>query len=337
MITLSVIDNTIRNKRVLVRGDIDVPADDATRLEAIWPTIEFLLERENIVILCGHLGRPQGAFEEQFSTKRVAGWFAKKEVDNSWIDGSFHGFEINKNFIVLENLRFFPEEENNDPEFTKELSELGEVYVNEAFATCEREHASIVGVPKLLPHYAGFRLAKEIEVLEKVLENPRRPLLAIIGGAKIETKVPVISKMAELADKVLIGGKIVTEAFSYPLDRNKVTALPLTEDFKDIFPQAIADVEADFLLANTIVWNGPFGAIEEEQWQAGTKKVAELISKNKKAYKIVGGGDTVAFLRKLGVLNCFDWVSTGGGSMLKFLAGEALPGVIALLNWMKGS
>lgn len=332
MITLPVIDESIRGKRVLVRGDIDIPADAPTRLEAIWPTVEYLLERENTVILCGHLGRPDGKYDEQFSAKRVAEWFAKKELISSWVDGRFHGFEINKNFIVLENLRFFPEEENNDVNFSRELSTLAEVYVNEAFATCERAHASIVGVPKLLPHFAGFRLVKEITVLEKIMKNPRRPLLAIIGGAKMETKIPVITKMTEFADKVLIGGKIVTEAFSYPLDRNKVTALPLTEDFKDIFPQAIVDAEADFLLANTIVWNGPFGAIEEEKWQAGTKKVAELILKNKKAYKVVGGGDTVAFLQKLGVLDQFNWVSTGGGSMLKFLSGEKLPGIEALIN-----
>ena len=331
MITLPVIIDSIRNKRVLVRGDIDVPIDDYTRLEAIWPTIEFLLERENTVILCGHLGRPDGKYDEQFSAKRVAEWFAKKELRISWIDNGFHGYEINPNFVVLENLRFFPEEEKNDPEFAKELANLAEVYINESFANCERAHTSMVGVPKLLPHYAGFRLVKEIEVLEKVLDNPRRPLLVIIGGAKMETKIPVIAKMTDFADKILIGGKIVTEAFSYPLNRNKITALPLTEDFKDIFPQAIADAEADFLLANTIIWNGPFGAIEEEKWQAGTKKVAELILKNKKAYKVVGGGDTVDFLKKLGVLNNFDWVSTGGGSMLKFLSGEKLPGIEALL------
>lgn len=330
MITLPVIDESIKGKRILVRGDIDIPEGDYTRLEAIWPTIEFLLEQENTVILCGHLGRPQNSFEEQFSTKRVAEWFAKKELIFSWVDGRFHGFEINKNFIVLENLRFFPGEEKNDPDFAHELADLTEIYVNESFATCEREHASIVGVPKILPHFAGFRLAKEIEVLEKILTNPRRPLLAIIGGAKMETKIPLITKMSDYADKVLIGGKLVTEAFNYPLDRNKVTALPLTQDFKDIFPQAIADAEADFLLANTIVWNGPFGAIEEENWQAGTKKVCELVLKNKRAYKVVGGGDTVGFLQKLGVLNNFDWVSTGGGSMLKFLAGESLPGIESL-------
>ncbi|MDO8515281.1 MAG: phosphoglycerate kinase [bacterium] len=305
MITLPVIDETIKNKRVLVRGDIDVPVDDAMRLEAIWPTIEFLLEHENTVILCGHMGRPLNGFEEQFSTKRVAEWFAKKEVDSSWIDGRFHGFEINKNFIVLENLRFSPEEEKNDENFSKELSGLAEVYVNESFANCERAHASMVGVPKLLPHFAGFRLVKEIEVLGKIVENPRRPLLAIIGGAKIETKQPLIDKMKNFADFVVIGGKLATVEKDFIID-----SLPV---------------------AQTIIWNGPFGAIEEEQWQAGTKKVVELILKNKKAYKVVGGGDTVAFLQKLGVLNQFDWVSTGGGSMLKFLAGEKLPGIEALL------
>jgi len=326
---LPIIDETITNKRVLVRGDIDVPIDDYTRLEAIKPTIDYLLDQSNVVILCGHLGRPTGGYEEKFSAKRVAHWFANKEISPGWIEGRFHGFEIDRNFIVLENLRFFPEEEKNDPGFAQELASLAEVYVNESFANCERAHASMVGVPKLLPHFAGLRLVKEIEMLSKVINNPHRPVLAIIGGAKIETKAPVIDKMSSLADKVLIGGKIVTEAFNYNLDRSKVVALPLTQDFKDIFPQAIADAEADFLLANTIIWNGPFGAIE--RWQAGTKKVAQLILKNKKAYKVVGGGDTVDFLRKLGITDQFDWVSTGGGSMLNFLAGEKLPGIEALL------
>lgn len=313
-----------------MRGDIDVPVDDYARLEAIKPTIDYLRDHGNVVILCGHLGRPIGDYEERFSVKRVAHWFANKEVNPSWIEGRFRGFEVDRNFIVLENLRFYPEEEKNDSGFAREIADLAEVYVNEAFATSERAHASIVGVPKFLPHFAGFQLAKEVEMLSKITNNPRRPVLAIIGGAKIETKAPVISAMEKLADKIIVGGKIVTEVFHYSLDREKVFALPLTEDFKDIFPQAISDMEADFLLADTIIWNGPFGAIEEDQWQAGTKKVAELILKNKKAYKVVGGGDTVDFLRKLGITDQFDWVSTGGGSMINFLSGGKLPGIEAL-------
>ncbi|MEK7566033.1 MAG: phosphoglycerate kinase [Patescibacteria group bacterium] len=301
---LPVVDDSIKNKRVLIRGDLDTPVDDYSRLEAIWPTVEFLLKNGNTVILSGHIGRPEGKFSEQFSTKRIAEWFAKKELMSSWIDGGLRGFEIDKNFVVLENLRFFAEEENNDEGFTKELAGLGEIYVNESFANCERAHASMVGVPKLLPHFAGFRLAKEIEVLSGVLENPGRPLLVIIGGTKVETKQPLIDKMEGFADVVVIGGKLATE-------------------------------EKDFLIeslpgAKTIVWNGPMGDIENG-YEAGTRKLVDLILAQKEAFKIVGGGDTVGYINKLGMADKFDWVSTGGGSMLKFLCGEVLPGLEALL------
>ncbi len=296
-------DDSIKNKRVLVRGDLDTPVDDYSRLEAILPTIEFLLKNQNIVILCGHVGRPGGKFSEEFSTKRVAEWFRDKCP--IWVDGRFRGFEIDKNFVVLENLRFFAEEENNDEDFTRELAGLADVYVNEAFASSFENHVSIVGVPKLLPHFAGFRLDKEIEVLLQVLENPQRPLLAIIGGAKVETKQPLIDKIRELADAVIVGGKLATQ-------------------------------EKDFLIeslpsAKTIVWNGPMGDIENGH-EAGTRKLADLILAQKGAFKIAGGGDTVGFLRKNNLLNGFDFVSTGGGSMLKFLAGEELPGIEALLK-----
>lgn len=285
MISLPIIDETVKNKKVLVRGDIDIPDGDFFRLEAIKPTIDFLLQNNNQVILCGHRGRPNGKVVPELSTKIIADYFESK-------------------FQVLENLRFDPREENNDPEFARGLAGMAEVYVNEAFADSERAHASIVGVPKFLPHFAGFRLAKEVEVLTKVLENPARPLLVIIGGAKIETKQPFINEMKNFADHVVIGGLLATKEKDFLID-----SLPP---------------------AKTIVWNGVFGEIETGH-VAGTEKLTKLILENKDAYKIVGGGDTVGFLQKNNLLSGFNFVSTGGGSMLKLLAGEKLPGIEALL------
>lgn len=277
----------LKNKKIFVRGDIDVPLDpfDDTRLKNIQPTIDYLLKQNCQIILCGHLGRPDGKIVPELSTKIIADYFENK-------------------FRVLENLRFDPREETNDSEFARELADLADVYVNEAFAASEREHASIVGVPKFLPHYAGFRLAKEIEILSGVLENPKRPLLVIIGGAKLETKQPLINKMKNFADSVVIGGMLATQE-------------------KDFIINSLPE-------AKTIVWNGVFGEVETGNVE-GTKKLIDLILAQTSAYKVVGGGDTVGFLGKLGLADKFDWVSTGGGSMLKFLSGEKLPGIEALL------
>lgn len=286
MVKLPVIDETVKNKRILIRGDIDVPLKpfDDTRLKDIKPTIDFLLKQNCQVILCGHLGRPNGKIVPELSTKIIADYFEN-------------------NFQVLENLRFDPREENNNEDFARQLADLADIYVNEAFAASERAHASIVGVPKFLPHFAGFRLAKEVEILSKVLENPARPLLVIIGGAKIETKQPLINKMKNFADHVIIGGLLATKEKDFVID-----SLPP---------------------AKTIVWNGVFGEVETGH-VAGTEKLVKLILENKDAYKIVGGGDTVGFLDKIGLTKQFSWISSGGGSMLQFLAGEKLPGIQAL-------
>lgn len=280
---LPVIDETVKNKRVLVRGDIDVPDGDFFRLEAIKPTIDFLLQNNNQVILCGHRGRPTG-FDPKLTTKPIQDFFS--------------------NIKVLENLRFDPREINNDESLARELAQNQDIFVNESFAESYREVASISGVAKLLPHFAGFRLAKEVEVLSKVLENPVRPLLVIIGGAKIETKQPLIDKMKNFADQVVIGGLLATKEKDFLID-----SLPP---------------------AKTIIWNGVFGEVETGH-VTGTEKLINLILENKEAYKIVGGGDTVGFLQKNNLLSNFDFVSTGGGSMLKLLAGEKLPGIEALL------
>ena len=342
---LPVIDQVeVDGKRVFIRGDIDIPLTggkivDETRLLDIWPTLEFLLKKDCLVFLGGHLGRPGGKEVTTLSSQPVAEWLAQKvggSVSGVCLKGDICGFLVNDKLTVLENLRFDPREEASDEVYAQELASLADVYVDEAFGACYENHTSLALIPNFLPHFAGLRLAKEVEKLSAVLENPRRPVLVIIGGAKTESKVPVIAGIQKLADRILLGGKIVVDVFSYArehkmnLDPEKVTALPLTADFKDIFAQAIANMAPDFINAGTIVWNGPFGAVEEEGSQLGTRMVADLILGNPRAYKVVGGGDTVAFLDKLKVTNKFDWVSSGGGSMLKFLAGEKLPGIEAL-------
>ncbi len=337
MIKLPVVDqiSDISGKRIFVRGDIDVPLNeghikDDTRLRDIWPTIEFLLSKNCQVVLAGHLGRPEGKVVPELSSRPVASWVS--DHVNGQVSEIQGGFKVNEQIIVLENLRFNPGEEENSPEFAQHLASLAEVYVNESFAVDEREHASIVGVPKLLPHYAGFRLAREIEVLSKVLENPARPLVVIIGGAKLETKIPLISKMENVADAVIVGGKLLSEIKigSPIMAMEKVKILRLTDNTKDITLESIDRQSAILASAGTIVWNGPVGLVEEYNYQVGTRRIAELVAASP-AYKIVGGGDTVGFLEKLGLTEKYDWVCSGGGSMLKFLAGEKLPGVEALL------
>lgn len=314
----------VLGKRVFVRGDIDVPLEngkisDETRLKDIWPTIEFLLNQNCDVVLAGHLGRPGGKVDSSLSSSPVKEWFITKTNGNSKLQ-------------VLENLRFDPREETNDENYAKELAGMADVYVNEAFASCGGEHASIVGVPKLLPHYAGFRLAKEVEVLSNMTSNPKRPMLAIIGGAKLETKIPVISKMAEVADNVIVGGKLLTEySVSSIQYSEKVITLQLIENKKDCTLESIDNIQSLVTAAATIVWNGPVGIVEDLTYQVGTKRLAELVTASP-AYKVVGGGDTIGFLDKLGLTDKFDWVSSGGGSMLKLLAGEELPGITALLK-----
>lgn len=346
MINLPVVDRIgdVSGKNVFVRGDIDVPLSqekitDDTRLREIWPTIEFLLQQGARVILAGHLGRPEGKVEPGLSSRVVAQYFGKLVNSGEFEEvhfGIVNGYKINDQLTLLENLRFFAGEEENNEEFSRSLSKLASFYVNEAFAASEREHASIVGVPKLLPRFAGFRLAKEVEVLANVLESPKRPLTVIIGGAKLETKIPLISKMAEIADTVIVGGKLVAEITvgSFIMTLPNVKLLRLTETTKDTTLESIDRVIGESLATDdlgTIVWNGPVGKVEDYTYQVGTRRIAEMLA-NSPAKRIVGGGDTIAVLNKLGLTDKFDWVCSGGGSMLKFLAGEKLPGVEALIN-----
>jgi len=333
----------LKDKTVFLRADLDVPINnsqvlDDTRLKAWFPTLEYLLSQNAKVIIAGHLGRPQGK-DEKLTLKPVADWIAKKNNGEAKKGGieEFAGWQITKSVIVLENLRFYKEEEENNEEFAKKLASLAQIYVNDAFASSHRAHASIAGITKYIPSYAGLRLLKEVEGLSKVLNSPQRPLTVIIGGAKIETKLPLVEKMHSLADYVLVGGeiaendKVLLKVAHEKIQGQKSALLvaDLTQDLKDITPKSAENFVQISKSSNTIVWNGPMGQVEKEEYQTGTKILAEEISKLS-AYKIVGGGDTLAYLKKIDLLSKFDFVSTGGGAMLEFLAGIKLPGLIVL-------
>lgn len=344
----------IKNKTIILRADLDVPLKneritDDTRLLAVIPTIEFILKNEAKIILIGHLGRPEGETCEQrksekFSLLPVVKWFNEKlEIKSSKLEaekfGDFEGWKLSDRFSILENLRFYKEEETNDQEFAKRLASLGEVYVNDAFAVSHRNHASITGITKFLPSFAGLKLTEEIEVLSKVLENSKRPLVVIIGGAKIETKLPVVERMHQIADYILVGGEIAEQdkallKVQHEKVVNKKPVLlvaDLEEDKKDITKKSTENFSQILSKGETIVWNGPMGMISdtEKVYSRATKLIAEAIIKTK-AKSIVGGGDTVGYLKRLNLLDKFSFVSTGGGAMLNFLAGEKLPGIEAL-------
>ncbi len=331
----------LSGKRVVVRYECDVRLSenneilDETRLISGFSTVEYLLENNCEVIIIGHLRRPSG-WDEKYSLLPVAKWFADAfESTESDIEvGKFKGWKIKENLTLLENLRFFNEEKENNSNFTKELASLGEIYVNEAFGSSHREHASIVGIPKLLPSFPGFHFIKEVKVLESVINSPKNPLTIILGGAKMETKLPIIAKMQNIADFILIGGKISSKDRSVleniKSGKAKLIIANLTSDGKDIHEGSVKEFEEIISKSAMIVWNGPMGYLEGG-FKESTLSIAKAII-NSNAYKIAGGGDTVAFLNKHNLFDKFDFVSMGGGAMLQFLSGVPLPGVVALQN-----
>lgn len=360
-------DFDVKGKRVLVRCDFDVPLDkqgnimDDFKIQKGIPTIKYLIKNKAKLVLMGHLGRPKGKVVESLRVEPVR----KRLSEILGIPVK----EKNSQVTILENLRFDKRERGNDDKFSQELAKLGDIYINDAFGVCHRSHASIVGIPKYLPSGAGLLLEKEIEVLSKVLDNPKRPLVSVIGGFKLSSKTKVIESFLKMSDHVLIGGKIANTILivKRDLDRpmpsedvvKQVQDLILTstklhlptdvigsKDKVNAREVAVAKVEKDEMLldigpetihlfadiiesAKTIIWAGPLGYFENALFEQGTKKIGEKIA-NSKAFKIVGGGDTVSALAKYGLRDKFDHVSTGGGSMLMFLAGDELPGLTVL-------
>jgi len=350
-------DFDISSKKVIVRGDVDLGDEiregDEVKLNTIIPTIKYLIQKECKIIIIGHRGRPADAEAlagearrikfENLSLRRVSellsGLLEKEvkfvdEILGEKVSGEVKNLG-SSDISMLENLRFDSREEANDENFARELASLGEIYVNEAFSSSHRAHASIVGIPKFLPHAAGFRLVEEVEHLSRVIENPERPLIFLISGVK-EDKLEMINGIADKADKIWVGGRLpeyMEKITSYKLQttNEKLMVAQLNPDKEDITIRSIENFETEIKRAKTIVLAGVVGKYEDEGHRQGTKRVFEAVA-DSSAYKVAGGGDTEAAIAMFNLVNKFDWISVGGGAMLEFLAKGTLPGIEALVQ-----
>jgi phosphoglycerate kinase len=383
-------DLDMRGKRVLVRVDFNVPVKDGqvtddTRIQRALPTIRHILSEGGRPILISHLGRPKGEPEPEYAMDPVAerleellgepvlkldaavGPEVEKELDN-W-DG--------RGVVLLENSRFYPGETKNDPEFSEQLASLADLYVDDAFGAAHRAHATTVGVAERLPAAAGLLLEEEVDYLDGVLENPERPFVAILGGAKVSDKLGVIESLLEVADTLLIGGamcftffkaqdyevgdslveddyleearrlmdeagdKLVLPADVVVADRMEEDAesetvgvdnIPPYKMGLDIGPRTVELFEEHISGAKTIFWNGPMGVFEIEAFAKGTEGVARAVAaaSAEGTTSVIGGGDSVAAVRKLGLEDRMSHISTGGGASLEYVEGKELPGVAAL-------
>jgi phosphoglycerate kinase len=318
-------DADIAGKKVLLRADLDVGENDEGlfRLKALIPTLKFLKDKDCDVILIGHKGRPGGKEVEKYSLEPVS----KRLEDllgKEWGEEEMKKLKMN----MMENLRFSEGEENNDDHYAMHLAEEGEFYVNEDFAVSHREHASIVGLPKYLPHAAGIRFMEEIDNLSKVF-NAEGPIVVIIGGVK-EDKTNYIEGLKGLADKVLVAGRL-PDYLPEDINDPKLVVAKLIPDKEDITVRSIEMFADEIAQAKTIIVAGPMGKYEEDGHGMGTERVLTLVSETQ-AMKISCGGDTANALHKYGLVDKFDWVSVGGGASLEFLIKRALPGIDALLN-----
>lgn len=330
-------DIYVFGKRVIVRMDLDVD-EDYTRVDLAKDTILFLIEKKARVIISGHKGRPEGKIVEELSLRHLAVVVSKIIGNNVAFVNDTIG-EIAKSaslalkdgeVMLLENLRFDQREEKNSEEFAKNLASLGEVYINEAFAVSHRKHASIIGIPKLLPHAAGSRFIKEVDNLSRIIENPKKPLVAVISGTK-EDKVDFIKGFVKVADKILVGGIIPNYFGNHNPDPKKIVMGRLTPDTFDIDEETISKFKEEISRAGTLVLAGVPGKYEEEAHRQGTKEVFEAIARSP-SFKLAGGGDAEAAITLLGLNDRFDWISVGGGAMLEFLSKGTLPGIEALLE-----
>jgi phosphoglycerate kinase len=342
----SVRDADVDGKVVLVRSDLNVPLEngkvaDDTRIRASTPTLALLLYNgASEVRICSHLGRPKT--EEDRAT------YSMKPIEER-----LRELLPDDRIVVLENTRFDPREAKNDPSFAQELAEGCDVYVNDAFGSAHRAHASTEGVAHLLPAYAGLLLEKELEHLGTLLGDVERPFVLISGGAKVDDKLGVLQNLGGRADRVLIGGKMAEQVrvenpldFEVELPSDVVGAAAFEADAEsgvhpfdalpegwlglDIGPETQERFASIVAEARTIFWNGPMGVFEWPRFAGGTKAVAEAVAANDDAYSVVGGADSVRALNELGLSEQVSWVSTGGGASLELLEGKELPGVAAI-------
>lgn len=327
----------IANQTVIVRCNFDVPLEngqvvDTTRIEDAVDTIKALTDQSNRLILIAHQDRPDGQFKKEACLKPIVPVLENllnQPVAFADYQPDFHQVAIapNQPITLVDNLRFWAQEEENHPDFTAWLTSLADTYINEAFANCHRDHASITGIAQKLPAFAGLHLTKEIELLEKVRSNPEKPLVVVLGGAKLETKEPLVEAFADSADHILVGGKIAVDLKAkHQTPPGNVTIAELTEDQKDITQEAAHNFAQIIQQAQTVIWNGTMGVFEEPEHLEGTKIVAQAVNQTE-AFTLVGGGDTETALTQLKLESGIDHISSGGGAMLTYLQTGTLIGI----------
>lgn len=385
-------DVNFEGKRALIRCDFNVPMEDGKitddgRIRAALPTIKYLVESKAKVILMSHLGRPKGEPKAQFSLSKVAdrlqelvGQPVKFAQSDVVVDDSVRKIASelqNGEIMLLENVRYRKEETDNDLHFAKELSELGDIFVQEAFGTAHRAHASTAGIAEYLPAVSGFLIEKEVKFLGDAVADPKRPFVAIMGGAKVADKIKVIDNLLEKVDTLIIGGgmsytflkakgyeigssildengiELAKEIMDKASKLNKDLVLPVdivvadkfendantkTVDSEsipsdmmglDIGPKTIEIFNKKISEAKTVVWNGPVGVFEMENFAKGTHAVADALAESD-CISIIGGGDSAAAIKKFGLEDKMTHISTGGGASLEFLEGKELPGIAVI-------
>ena len=386
-------DIDLKGKKVFVRCDFNVPKDengnitDNTRIVAALPTIKYLLEQDCKLILASHLGSPKGEYKPEYSLAPVAKELSNllgKEVimanDVVGEDATSKASNLKEGeILLLENVRFHKEETENDTEFSKKLASMAEVFVNDAFGTAHRAHSSTTGIASYLPAVSGFLIEKELKFLGNAVNNPERPFVAILGGAKVSDKIGVIDSLLEKVDTLMIGGGMAYTFFKaqgyevgnsicemdkldlaksamekakqkgvklmLPVDTKigkefkadtesktvKYTEIPADWEGFDIGAETIKMFSDELRNAKTVIWNGPLGLFEFDQFAIGTNEIAKVLSEID-ATTIIGGGDSAAAVKKAGLEDKMTHISTGGGASLEFLEGKKLPGIEALMD-----
>jgi len=378
-------DFKFQDKKVILRTNFDIPFDekgeifDDFRIRKALPSIKYLLEHQAKVIIISHIGRPSEG--TRLSLEPVAIRLSKlldqeikfvKDCIGRQVERVIKAMKPGE-AILLENLRFHSGEESNNEAFAKQLADLGDIYINDAFSNCHRRHASIVGIANHLPNGAGLLLEEEIKTLSSVIEKPKQPMVLVLGGAKIDTKISCLLNFLNIADHVVIGGMFapaILHAKGISLSgvllekdvQDKLASIELTnpklhlpidalvglrdhkldylreaavgnirkeEQMFDIGPETVRIFSDIIGEASTVIWNGPLGYIEDERFAGGTLAIASAILRTK-AFSVVGGGDTNAFLAANNLRSKFSYISTGGGAMLEFLSDKELPGIKAL-------
>lgn len=388
MSLIKMADLDLAGKRVLIRQDLNVPLDNQgqvssdKRIKASLPTLKLALEQGAKVMVMSHLGRPEeGVYDEKYSLRPVATYLSALlgvdvPVIKDWVDG----FDQQSNLVLLENVRFNPGEKKNDDELSKKMAALCDIYVMDAFGTAHRAQASTHGVAKYAPVACGGPLLTgELDALAKVMDNPARPMVAVVGGAKVSTKLTVLESLSSVCDQLIVGGGIsntfvaasghnVGKSLYEPdlipqarklmerLDIPAATDVRTAKNFSDSEPAVVKPVDqvtddeqildlgpetakkyAEILKnAKTILWNGPCGVFEFDNFAEGTRAVANAIAESD-AFSVLGGGDVIAAVQKFDMEDRFSYISTGGGAFLEFVEGKTLPAVAVLEERAKTS